>query len=359
MPQGNTNPTPTRTVLTIGTFDGVHLGHLALVRAARSKADGLARATNESICVVVLAFDPHPVSTLSPGNEPARLTTFDRRTALLREAGADDVVQLTPTPDTLALTHTDFVDRVLLPYNPLCIVEGSDFHFGKGRAGNVDILKQLGAQQPEHARFDVHVVAPVPAVLSDHTIVRASSTMTRWLLSHGRVEDAARVLGRWYEVGGIVEQGDQRGRTIGYPTANIRTECMVPADGVYAAIAQIPHMGQTHLNDAHPRFVAAAVSIGHKPTFECCSFAVEAHILDDRNTSGASAMVSTLPHYGWEMRLRFVAWIREQIRYDALEPLLAQMQRDCANIQQTLDVHAVPSPTEHPPKCIAQTTGLS
>ncbi|MCA9278560.1 MAG: adenylyltransferase/cytidyltransferase family protein [Phycisphaeraceae bacterium] len=343
MPQGGTSTYPTlaqQSVLTIGTFDGVHLGHVELLKVAKAKADRTGSKTGQTVRTVALAFDPHPGATLAPGNEPARLTTFQHRSSLLRKAGADEVVQLKPTPALLSLTPVEFVHRILLPYNPVYIVEGSDFHFGKGRAGNVDVLKDLGMSQPPSSQFDVEVVPPVPTVLNDHTIVRASSTIARWLLTNGRVDDAARVLGRWHEVEGIVEKGDQRGRTIGFPTANITTTCMVPADGVYAAIAQIPQPGQTALDDANQRFVAAAVSIGHKPTFGNSSFAVEAHILDDRNQHGTSQIIAALPPYGWNMRLRFVAWVREQIRYDSLDPLLEQMQRDCTNIQQTLDAHA-------------------
>lgn len=304
-----------KSVITIGTFDGVHVGHAALVRRARA-------AAGEGVRVVAMSFDPHPAAVLRPGAEPARLTTFERRAELLRSAGADEVVRLEPTKELLGLSPEAFFSEVVAPYGPVAVVEGEDFRFGRGRAGGIETLRALGRGMG----FDVHVVGPVEVALSDHTVARASSSMTRWLIEHGRVRDAAAVLGRPYEVSGTVERGDRRGRTIGYPTANVRTECLAPGDGVYAGVA--------HLEDG--RRFAAAISVGTKPTFGEHARAVEAFLL--RSDGGeAWAPLPGLAEYGWGVRLAFLGWVREQVKFGSLEALLAQMARDGERVREIVD----------------------
>ncbi len=235
-----------RTAITIGNFDGVHAGHRALVAAARALAGVPGR-------VVALCFDPHPFSVLRPQLAPARLTTFPQREALLRQAGADAVVRLQPTTEFLALSPEQFIRSLIADYHPSAIVEGPDFHFGAGRKGSPATLAALG----EGLGFSVQIVPPVEVVLEDQLTARASSTMVRWLLSVGRVADAARVLGRPHALSGMVRQGQRRGRTIGVPTANLEAEQMLPADGVYAAVATLPD----------GRRCGAAMNVGTPPTF--------------------------------------------------------------------------------------------
>lgn len=310
-----------RTVVTIGTFDGVHVGHAALVHQARRIADATADGTR----VVAMAFDPHPMTVLAPDRAPARLTSFEHRAELLGAAGADEVVRLEPTGNLLALSPEEFIDAVVKDLNPVAVVEGPDFHFGRGRAGSVETLRELGQRKG----FDVHVVPPVEVVLTDTTVARASSTLTRWLLAHGRVRDAAAVLGRPYEMRGVVERGDQRGRAIGFPTANLASESVAPGDGVYGGVATLED-GRTFL---------AAISVGDKPTFGGTGRVVEAYFLPETEEPGAVGTlrewspIPGLPEYGWSVRLRFDHWIRDQVKFDSVEELLEQMARDCDRVR--------------------------
>lgn len=293
-----------QTAITIGNFDGVHAGHAALVRTCRDAVGPTGR-------VVAMAFDPHPASTLAPGKEPPRLTSFSRRAALLKELGADDVIQLQPTPDLLNLSPQEFIDRLVMPLAPACIVEGEDFRFGKRRAGDTHILRELGQSRG----FEVRIPSAIEVSLADQLIVRASSTLTRWLIGHGRVRDAATVLGRPYVVEGQTLQGDQRGRTIGYPTANVHTDQFLPADGVYAGSITAP-AGQTHL---------AAINVGKRPTFNGVQRRIEAFAM---NSDGSAA---PLPQsYGWKTQVTFDHWIREDLRFDSVGTLVEQIARDVA-----------------------------
>lgn len=297
-----------RTVVTIGTFDGVHAGHAALVRRARELADPAAAS------VAALCFDPHPMESVAPAKAPARLTTFADRSNLLREAGADVVVRLEPTGELLSQSPESFVRGVVRDLAPLAIVEGGDFRFGRGRAGDLDVLRGLGRA----LGFEVHEVQPVEVVLADHTVARASSTLCRWLISNGRVRDAAAVLGRPYSLPGVVVRGDRRGRTIGCPTANVSTECLAPADGVYAGVGILPD----------GREFPAAISVGTKPTYGEHRRCVEAYLIGAPRPGDDAAMISGLPEYGWDLRLRFDHWLRDQVAFESTAALVEQINRD-------------------------------
>jgi len=284
------------TVLSIGTFDGVHRGHRALVQRARDRAGSAGR-------VVVLSFDPHPLVALRPEHAPARLTTFQQRSEYLRHAGADDVACLEPTHDLLGRQPRQFIEDLVAQYQPTALVEGPDFRFGKARAGDVQTLGQLGTE----LGFETEVVPPVTCVLSDQTVTRASSSMMRWLLRHGRVRDVAAVCDRPFELFATVVKGDQRGRELNMPTANLKPDAdvLLPADGIYAGVAARPDGLE------YP----AAISIGTKPTV------CEAHLI---------GYDGPLDDYGWAIRLRFTDWLRDQVRYDTVDQLVDQLQRDCA-----------------------------
>ncbi len=300
------------TAITIGNFDGVHLGHAALLRRCRTLA---AR-------VVVMAFDPHPAAVLSPGNEPSRLTSFDRRAELLRSLGADEVVRLDPADGTLSLTAAEFISRVVGRHKPAWFVEGPDFHFGKGRTGTIETLRELGAGHG----FKVDVVDPIDAPMADGAIVRVSSTLIRWLVQHGRVNDAAALLGRPHEIAGTVTRGDRLGRVLGFPTANLTVAhgVMLPPDGVYAACA-VMSGGERAL---------AALSIGVRPTFAGHDRRIEAHLIA---LDGGKWTPPTLaPEYGWPLRLELVAWVRDQVRFAGREALVAQIERDCRRVVELL-----------------------
>ena len=291
---------------TIGTFDGVHLGHVALVARARAHADSTGGQ------VVALVFDPHPLTQLSPALAPARLTDFASRERLLKQAGADTVVRLEPSAELLAHSPRAFIEQTVARHRVGLFVEGPDFRFGKARAGDVAMLAALGAE----LGFGVIVQPTVECVLCDHTIVPASSSMVRWLVQHGRVPDAGLVLGRPYELAGPVVRGDQRGRTIGFPTANLRTECLLPADGVYAAIAHLPD----------GRRLPAAVHVGPRATFAQPERVVEAHVI-----GWPGPLASGWPgaaEYGWVLRVGLVAHLRDPVKFEGIGPLVAQIQRD-------------------------------
>ncbi len=314
------------TVVTIGNFDGVHRGHATLIERARD----LARPTgSEGSRVVALSFDPHPKSVLRPGTEPERLTTFAQRSRLLRDAGADEVLRLEPDSGLLGMSPTGFLKHIHESFSPKAMVEGADFHFGKGRSGHIDELRMIG----DRLGFAVEVVEPVEVVLGDDSIVTASSSIARWLLAHGRVRDAAIVLGRLHEVTGEVVRGDRRGRGLGFPTANVRTQQVAPDAGVYACIAVLPGGAE----------VPAAVHVGERPTIGDGAHRVEAHLLGLPTSFGngsapdAWSPVGELPEYGWGIALRFVSRLRDPIGFGSLERLRDQLSRDCARAAERLE----------------------
>ncbi|MEN0019457.1 MAG: riboflavin biosynthesis protein RibF [Planctomycetota bacterium] len=308
------------TAITIGNFDGVHAGHAALVRRARTFAGDAGR-------VVAMAFDPHPAAVLRPGSEPPRLTTFDQRASLLREAGADEVERLDPASGLLDLPARDFIATVVRRWSPGLFVEGPDFHFGRGRDGNVSVLTDLGRE----FGFDIAVERPIEAALSDQTVVRASSTVIRRLLSHGRVADAWAVLGRPYRLSGEVQRGERRGRTIGFPTANVAAGTMLPGDGVYAALAIVGD-----------RWWPAAVNVGARPTVEGTSRTVESHLIAAKTRDDEPAAIDGLPEYGWHVELRLVGWLRDQVRFPGLDALRAQLERDVERARRVVESRLSP-----------------
>lgn len=308
--------------MTIGNFDGVHLGHRALVRRCRELVGGGGR-------VVVLAFDPHPMSRLRPEFSPQRITPFEQRAALLGAAGADDVIQLSPTDELLAKSAEEFVEWFAKAHAPTVVVEGADFHFGRARGGNTELLTRLG---PSNG-FRCVVEPPVDVTLSDHMVARASSSLLRFLLLNGRVRDAAIVAGRPHRLVATVEKGDQLGRTIGFPTANLSTQTLVPGDGVYAAMAHIPATNQ---------MLAAAVNIGTRPTIGGVDRRVEAHLLLEP-PGGAWSLLPGLPEYGWTMELDLISRVRDQVRFAGLDALRGQLGRDIDRVGRIIGAMASPT----------------
>ena len=291
--------------ITIGNFDGVHVGHVRLINEARGAAgpDGH---------VTALAFDPHPMTVLRPGATTQRLSTFDQRRQWLIEAGADEVVQLRPTTELLSLEPADFLAWVADEYRPDLIVEGDDFRFGRARAGSPQTLKE---HESTHG-YRTIIISAVQATLSDHSIVRASSSMLRWLLVNGRVRDAAILLDRPYEIRAAVVRGDGRGRDLGVPTANLdHGDCLLPADGIYCGAAIGPD-GQRY---------AAAISVGTKPTFGANPRVCEVHLIDFAGPSD---------EYGWTIELQFHDWLRDQLAFEQVDLLTEQLQRDIQRSRQ-------------------------
>ena len=317
---------PPPTIVSIGNFDGVHAGHAAILRQARALADELAAVGGTTI----LAFDPHPLTRLDPGRTPARLTTFEQRINLLTRAGATTIERLEPTDDLLALSPQAFLERVIAQHNPRAFVEGTDFRFGRDRAGTLDTLRDLCRPRG----IEVRAVPAVAVGLSDNTAVTASSTIARWFIGQGRVRDAWAVLTRPHRIAGTVVRGDRRGRTLGYPTANIDSPNLIPADGVYATLATLPDGSTT----------PGALSVGTKPQFGEHARTAEVYLLGiDREPDTPN--LRGLPEYGWPVSLDLVGWVREQMQFPTLRGLLDQIERDCTRVQQI--VQSVTTPPNH------------
>jgi len=285
------------TIVTPGNHDGVHLGHRALLAAARELGSH----------VTALTFDPHPAVVLAPSKAPPLLTTPTRRAQLLRELGADAVEVLAFDEALAAMSPEAFVREVLVDrLGAAGVVLGPDFRFGKGRSGDVDTLRALGATHG----FEVRTVPPVQR---EGGVV--SSTRIRRLVQAGEVDAARRLLGRVHDAGGRVVRGDQRGRTIGFPTANLDCESvLLPADGVYAVVMRVD--GDLHRGVAN---------LGVRPTF-AAGRSVEAHLFDFDGDL-----------YDRDARVGFVKRIRGERKFDGIEALKAQIATDAAAARQALD----------------------
>ncbi len=292
----------------VGNFDGVHAGHAALVQRARSLVGSTGR-------VIALVFDPHPLTVINPGAAPARLSTLAQRERWLRELGVDELSHLEPSPELLAKKPDEFIIEIVKQYQPSVIVEGADFRFGASRAGGVETLRTLG----EALGFEVELVEAAEVTLLSQHVLRASSTLLRWLIAQGRMGDAAITMARPYELTGTVAQGDQRGREIGCPTANIDTPNMLPKDGVYAGVAEL----------ADSRKFPAAISVGTKPTFGAHRRLLEAHLLD-----WAGPLAENSDEYGWPIKVSITRWLRDQVRYVSIEDLVEQIERDIQHTKQ-------------------------
>lgn len=303
---GRTDVPPS--AVTIGTFDGVHLGHRHLLDVVV----GLAR--ERDLAPVVVTFDPHPMSVLRPSAAPLMLTSLEHRLELLAETGIAGVLVLPFTPELAARPADWFVRQVLVATTRAkAVMVGHNFRFGHRATGDVALLSQLG----QELGFSVTAL-DLTCDVAGHAV---SSTVIRGLIAAGEVARAATLLGRPHRVTGPVVRGDQRGRDLGYATANLAvpSELAVPADGVYA--------GWLHTaDDPHRRM--AAISIGTNPTFAGVGRRVEAYVLDPP---------AQYDLYGVQARLDFVARLREMIRFDSVTELLGQMADDVAEVRALLN----------------------
>jgi riboflavin kinase/FMN adenylyltransferase len=290
------------TVVAIGNFDGVHLGHREVLAAAR--------ATRPGAPLVAVTFWPHPMVVLRPDAAPELLCDLAERIDLLRHAGADEVRVVEFTRRVADWSPQEFVEHVLAPLHPATVVVGENFRFGRSALGTVDTLRELGA-----GTFEV-VVLPL---VSD--VAALSSTRVRHSLAAGDVEAAAGVLGRPFRYTGIVVMGDQRGRTLGYPTANLTVPegHACPADGVYAGWL-------TCLENVDAEPMPAAISVGTNPTFDGVERRVETYVLDRTD----------LELYGCRIGVDFIARLRGQVKFDSLDDLIVQMDADVAAAHEVL-----------------------
>jgi riboflavin kinase / FMN adenylyltransferase len=290
-------------VVTIGVFDGVHLGHQRVVGRAAEVA------TELGLPVVVVTFDPHPDEVVRPGSHPPFLCTARRRAELLAGLGADAVCVLPFTREFSELGPDDFVRAVLVDrLHAARVVVGEDFRFGYRAAGDVALLAQLGE------KYDF-TVEGVP-LLADNGVTISSSEI-RQRLAAGDVAGAARDLGRLHRVEGVVVRGHRRGRALGFPTANLETlpHTAIPADGIYAGwLTTLDPSGQEL--ERWP----AAISVGTNPTFDGQERSIEAYALDRDD----------LDLYGVHVAVDFAARLRGMERFDSVDDLVAQMHRDVA-----------------------------
>ncbi len=291
-------------IVALGNFDGFHLGHQAVVSRA------VARAFHERRPVIVATFDPHPVRFFKPEVPPFRLTTLDQREALFAHAGADAMLVFEFGAELASTSAEDFVSKLLAGHiGAAGVITGDDFTFGRGRTGGVETLKTLGA----HSGIGAEAVAQV---LVDGE--RVSSGRIRDELIAGETGAATRMLSRPYAIEGVVQRGDARGRELGYPTANLQLgDYLRPKYGIYAVRVTLDDGSE------HP----GVASLGVRPTFEPPQELLEAHLFEFDGDL-----------YGRTIEVALHAYIREEIRFDDVETLIAHMREDEAKARQLLAI---------------------
>jgi riboflavin kinase/FMN adenylyltransferase len=291
------------TAVAIGNFDGVHRGHREILRRA------LEGARSHKVDAVVLTFEPHPTRILAPERASPLLTGLDRKLELIAEARLD-----APHPMRVACTVVQMFDRKFSAQNPREFARevlmglrarevyvGEDFHFGKDRAGNGKVLAELGREMG----FEAIIVPPVV-----HGHASISSSRVRHALAEGDLEGAGELLGRRFDIDGLVVEGDRRGRLLGFPTANLRTAVeALPKDGVYAVWTRV-------LAGENERWMRGVMNIGVRPTF-AAGRSIEVHLLDVSREL-----------YGATLRVECVARVRDEVRFEGIEALRAQIARD-------------------------------
>ena len=287
-------------VVALGNFDGFHLGHQAVVGRAVARAEGRP--------ALVATFDPHPVRFFKPDLPSFRLTSLDQRERLFSAAGADAMLVFRFDGDLASLSAEAFVaDRLVGLIGAAAVVTGEDFTFGKNRGGNVKVMRRLGAQ---HGLM-VDAVAPV---LGDGEPI--SSSRIREALQAGDCDTATRLLTRPFSIEGTVEHGDKRGRTLGYPTANLQLGSYLrPRYGIYAVRGYLPD----------GRVLEGAANVGIRPTFEPAKELLEPYFFDFEGDL-----------YGQVIEVELVSFIRPEQKFDGLEALTTQMDADCEEARRRL-----------------------
>jgi len=280
-------------ILTIGAFDALHLGHQALVRNVVERAQQTGRQSG------LVTFYPRPAQVLFPDRLIQHVTTPGEKAALLEQLGMDLMVLIQFTREFASQPAELFVHLLVDHLHPAEIWIGTDFMFGRDRGGNVDSMQRFG----QDLGFDVHVLSPVQ---SDGSTI--SSSRIRQLLSEGNVVEAARLLGRYYSLAGEVVAGYQRGRDLGFPTANleVRQERALPRDGVYACFVRL----------GAERFPAMA-NLGVRPTFDNGGRVLEVYLID-----------MNISLYGCDLVVEFVRWIRPETRFESADALIEQLHSD-------------------------------
>lgn len=290
-------------IIALGNFDGFHRGH----QAVAGEAIGWAKA--EGRPSIIATFDPHPVRFFKPDVPPFRLTTLEQRQELYLAAGATAMLVFHFDADLAGTSAEDFIAKILIDrFGAHGVVTGGDFTFGKGAKGNVELLRTLGSERGLRSRV-------VAAVSEGEEVV--SSSRIRQALRDGDPQEAARLLTRPFAIRGIVEHGDKRGRTIGYPTANVAIDSYLrPRYGIYAVTGRILATGEV---------LKGAANIGIRPQFEPPKELLEPYFFD---FSGDL--------YGQEIEVAFHHYLRGEAKFDSLEALIEQMDKDCAEARRLL-----------------------
>lgn len=292
-------------IVVIGNFDGVHVGHQALLARAQ--------ALDPDLPLVVVTFWPHPMSVIRPGHEPDLITDRATRIELLRRAGAAEVRVVPFNDAVMNWEPSEFVDKVLVPLRPRYVCVGENFTFGRRATGTIETLRELA-----DGRFQVEAVD----LRQIHDVVVCSSKV-RSSISSGRVDEATTHLGRPFAYRGVVVMGHQRGRTLGFPTANLLVEpgMVVPDDGVYA--------GWVTLDEEPDVPLPAAISVGRNPTFDdVVQTVVEAHVIDRTG----------LNLYGQTITVEFIERLRGNEKFGSIEALKAQMADDLVQARSVLEL---------------------
>ena len=294
--------------LSIGNFDGVHLGHQRLVEIGRRHALACGAA------MVAMTFEPPPDQVLRPDDVIKRIVPVELKARLLLDAGCDLVVLVTADRELLSMTPQQFIDEIVVArFAPSHVVEGPDFSYGRKRSGTIDTLREAAAA----GGFEVHVVEPLQLEL-DGQEHRISSSLIRLLVERGRVGEARRCLGKDFALCGEVVRGAGRGgQLLGFPTVNLHSPQQVcPADGVYAGWAELDGTRSV-----------AAISIGSNPTLHPASGrSVEAHLLDARGD-----------FYGRRMKLEFVERLRDQRKFESIDALQEQIAKDIEHVRRIVE----------------------
>lgn len=288
-------------ILTLGNFDGVHLGHAKILRRV-SKEAGKLRVPS-----VTFTFEPHPLKVVSPGLEPPLILSLEDKTSLISDFGIDCLVLARFTREFAKKHPDEFLDTILKRLAPKCIIVGHDFSFGKGRSGTVKRLITFGIKHG----IKVEVVSPLKR--SGDTI---SSSRIRELILHGDVKAASKLLGRLYSLCGKVKKGAAIGRTLGYPTANLQSRAeLIPPAGVYAAYARVGKNGRT--------LFPAAINIGTAPTFKRGRAFIEAHLLDFKGTL-----------YDKLIKVYFIKRLRGEECFATAKELQRQIAKDVLRVRR-------------------------
>lgn len=298
----NLSEKPANPVVTIGNFDGVHIGHQGIfqrvIRRAR-EIDGVS---------VVYTFDPHPLKIIAPERNLSLLNTFKKKMELIAAYGIEMTICADFTRDFARMHPRDFAKKLMSGLNMNTVVVGHDYSFGQGRVGTIDYLKKMGGE----LGFRTEVIE---AVVVNGT--RVSSTLIRNLLNSGDVSKASQYLNRCYSIAGKVVSGYRRGKAIGFPTANLETPYeVIPAVGVYAVIVRIKE------GDS----LDGVVNIGYNPTFDRDDFIVEVHLLDYENEI-----------YGSDIEVYFIERLRDEKNFDTVDELKAQINSDIKKARAILE----------------------